>query len=297
MSWTREEIAGIRQGLSRLHELSEYLKHVRYFADVRSHVTLSGWRIWRDCRIYIEKAAGAQLEEMYPPIGIVWLHNPSKALSPSTADAGWQEVGLPFRDNPEHNAINYCASLVGDAIRARGDAENSRCANPRYCNVEELVYLESKGVNDIWGGGFSNRIILKESHARIVPKAGQAFCSQQPRFIWLAWGSVEIVRLRRRLFDCLVRHAVDKAMAAGVDVVFASRLRVSLKTKYVAVHWSAKGRKWTIRYHGKIVKEDMSVTRWDFGRFPALHPQELRNLGKARWAVRDDLRDAIRSCL
>lgn len=295
MSLKEEYVKALTAGFRRQEELAGHLKNVRYFADIQTHSNPYSWRVWRDCRLYLDSTVQPIKTETYPPLGIVWLHNPSKAFSPRDADVGWQEIEMSKIGNPEANAINYVASLVVDAVAGVKGNESARCKDARYCNIEELVYLESDGVRKLWQN-MSNRTILEQSHARVVPRAGQAFQEVRPGFIWLAWGGLYNLPTRQRLFNCLANHAADKALKSGVDTVFAARLEEGKAAKFVAVHRSSRSGVWTIR-HGPGRRCEFDGGRnWDFVKHPPLHPQELRNLDGRKWNLRDNLEDAMRAC-
>ena len=160
---------------------------MQYYAQIApldSH-GLAGRYIWRHCLLYLNQPASvpASRQDVNPDdcLGVVWLHNPSSANRPNPVPPNWGKISVVPTEGDTLWTISTIMEAVADNVPANSIPQSA------YLAIEELIYVDSTGVNELWDSLSTDQIkrfsILNEADAGPIRLA-----YPRSKFVWIAWG-------------------------------------------------------------------------------------------------------------
>jgi hypothetical protein len=259
-------------------------KRTFFYAKVEEVPTHPEFRLWSDCRLYLEPPQDPSLNESHGCLGSVWLHNPSKAFKIPAANA-WGPLPIRAPEAIYANTLNYIIYIIQRARDKLTNTNNSIekiITNP-HINIAELVYLDSSSITELWWG-LSSLDIEPYSHIGNRAKHPQIPNTIDFKFLWLAWGDLGKCCFYDALFFPLTREAIRIAQRTDTDLIFvAQELNLDpVELKLPVYQWSKRRHAWLKYWTGQ--PQQVPGDRDDLPKFfppfspQPLHPQSLRIL-------------------
>lgn len=254
---------------------------------------LPGRCVWRHCLLYLRETpntpATRQDASADDCIGVVWLHNPSTRNRPNPIPQEWGRINVEPFPGDTLWTINVIMECVADNI-----PPNALPQFP-YIAIEELIYIDSPSVRDLWDTVPRERIracsVLNDTVADATRIA-----YPRSKFLWIAWGEKSrLATVDYTLPIQLTTRAMSRATASGRDLVGVGRQWNTAPHRYSTFHFSAAERNWTRYQDGQ---ETEAEPRDEHGfEFP-LHPYDFGQMlttdtGDARLAPIEDLVSAL----
>ena len=261
------------------------MQYYGQIAPLDSH-GVPGRYIWRHCLLYLNQPASVPTSrhDVNPDdcLGVVWLHNPSSANRPNPVPQDWGRIFV----NPTGGDTLWTISTIMDAV-ADNVPENS-IPQYAYLAIEELIYVDSTGVNDLWDSLTIDQVtrfsILNQADAGPIKLA-----YPRSKFVWVAWGEKSHnVRSGFVLPAQLTVKAMSLARESGRDLVGVGKRWDVEPNEYSAYRFAAAERTWT-RYQNGVETQTAPATAGGF-EFP-LHPYDFGTMLRT-WDCNEALRPA-----
>jgi hypothetical protein len=207
---------------------------------------LPGRCLWRHCLLFLAPPqnppatrADARDDDC---IGVVWLHNPSSRNRPRPVPQNWGRLNIDPPIRTTLGVIAFIMDLLTEEL-----AETTPLPQSAYVAIEELVYIDSPTVDNLW------RMVPRDqierfSYLNITPQRLPRIVYPRSKFIWAAWG--EKTRYNRDfvLPSRLTIGAMGAARRSGRDVVAGEIDDSAAQPAYSAYRYAAADQSWS-RYH------------------------------------------------
>jgi hypothetical protein len=277
------DIQAVKRAIARRKYLESLYERTHFYAEVNGVEDLPGFRLWSDCRLYLEPPRGPAPNELHGCLGAVWLHNPSTAFELPAIPHAWGPIGIKEPGQFRANTLNYVTYLVQRALDDAGrNSALQNVVNP-HINLAELVYLDSGSITGLWWG-LRSSAIKPYSHVGTSAKHPPAPNTTDFKFLWLAWGDLANCSFRHRLFLPLTAEAMNAAVHADTDLIFVTEELIlnPIELKLPVYHWSRRRESWIKYWTGEPEqvpggKEALPTFFRPFSPQPQ-HPQSLRTL-------------------
>ncbi len=252
---------------------------MRYYGQIAplDSESLPGRWIWRRCLLYLNQPASAPAfwEDVNPNdcLGVVWLHNPSSANRPNPVPPNWGEISVSPTKGDALWTISKTMTSVADKIYGHPMLQSG------YVIIEELIYVDSSGVHDLWDSLSKEQIrrfsILNEAEVGPIKLA-----YPHSKFVWVAWGTKSHSSSKGYWLPIqITNRAMKLAVASGRDLVGVCKRWNVNPNQYLTFRFAADSRKWYHHENGTETQADLQETRAGCD-FP-LHPYDLGQVLKS----------------
>jgi len=162
--------------------------------------------------------------------------------------------------------ISFILELLAEEV-----AETAPITQTSYVAIEELVYIDSPSVQDLWTTVHRDQI-ERFSYLNATPERLPRIAYPRSRFIWAAWGEKTRYERDYVLPSRLTIRAMAAARHSGRDVVAGALENLAAGPEYSAYRYPAVQQSWS-RYHcGANAPAELPSPYRD--RFP-LHPYDF----------------------
>jgi hypothetical protein len=176
-------------------------------------------------------------------------------------------------------------------------AETTPLPQSAYVAIEELVYIDSTTVQDLWTT-VPRAQIERFSYLNITQQRLPRLIYPRSKFIWAAWGEKTRYERDFLLPNRLTIGAMGAACRSGLDLVAGEIDDSTGQPTYSAYRYAAANQRWTRHRHGQHTPADEPDSHQT--RFP-LHPYDFGTMlqngdGERAPAAVLDLVHALAAC-
>lgn len=261
------------------------MQYYGQIAHLEAH-GLPGRYIWRHCLLYLNQQASVpacrQDVNSDDCLGVVWLHNPSSVNRPNPVHPNWGKIPVTPAEGDTLWTVSTIMEAVADNVPANSIPQSG------YLVIEELIYVDSPGVNELWNSLTTDQIkrfsILNEDDAGLI-----RLSYPRSKFVWIAWGEKSHNTSGGFVLPVqLTVKAMSLARASGRDLVGIGKRWNVEPHQYSAFRFASASQTWT-RYQNGIETEAEPETGGGY-EFP-LHPFDFGTM-LTNWNTNDALRPA-----
>lgn len=205
---------------------------------------LPGICLWSHCTLFLREPANPPqtYDQLNPDdcIGVVWLHNPAIQNRPRDLPPVWGRINVRERRRDTLAVIRLVMESLADNL-----PDTPEIPQFPYVALEELVYLDSIGVRELWTE-VTHPNIQRYSILNTPTPGCPRLAYPRSKFVWLAWGQ----KPRRVTNDYplpirLMATARGAARRSGRPLVGLGRQWNARPQRYAVYRYTPSTQAWT----------------------------------------------------